>query len=39
MKHGYGTQWWSDGSYYTGEWKQNKASGAGTLHHADGDVY
>lgn len=39
MKHGKGTQWWSDGSNYNGDWKFNKASGIGILHHADGDIY
>ena len=39
MKHGKGTQWWSDGSSYNGYWMFNKASGNGILMHADGDVY
>jgi hypothetical protein len=39
MKHGKGTQWWTDGSNYHGDWKFNKASGIGILHHADGDIY
>ena len=39
QKHGQGSQHWTDGSVYTGYWKNSKANGKGRLIHADGDVY
>ena len=38
-KHGYGIQYFKDGSHYEGQWSYNKAEGQGTLWHAEGDVY
>jgi hypothetical protein len=39
MRHGAGKQYWTDGSFYEGYWKNNMANGKGRLIHADGDVY
>ena len=39
IRHGNGTQVWSDGSMYSGYWQNDKANGWGRLIHADGDVY
>ena len=38
-KHGRGIQIWSDGSKYTGYWKNDKANKKGKLIHSDGDIY
>lgn len=39
QREGQGTQHWSDGSVYEGEWLVDKANGKGRLIHANGDVY
>lgn len=39
LKHGKGTQTWSDGAEYTGDWRHGKAEGKGIFHHANGDVF
>jgi len=39
QRHGKGTQVWTDGSKYEGNWRNDKANGRGRLIHADGDVY
>jgi len=39
LREGYGRQIWSDGSYYEGFWRNDKANGFGRLIHSDGDVY
>ena len=38
-RHGFGRLTWKDGSYYEGEWKNDKAEGFGILMHSDGDIY
>jgi hypothetical protein len=38
-KNGYGTQVWSNGQQYTGEWKDGKGHGKGTITFADGNSY
>jgi hypothetical protein len=39
MKNNLGTQFWTDGSKYIGEWCNSQAHGKGILFHADGDIY
>lgn len=39
MRDGKGTHSWPDGSYYKGEWLEDKANGFGKLEHAQGDFY
>ena len=39
MKHGYGTQVWSDGAKYEGNWKFNRANGHGKFWHISGDIF
>ena len=39
LRHGRGTQVWTDGSKYEGEWRDDKTNGYGRLIHSDGDVY
>lgn len=39
QRHGKGKQYWPDGSFYEGFWKNNNANGYGRLIHADGDAY
>ena len=38
-RHGFGIQYWPDGSIYEGFWEFDKANGRGRLIHGDGDVY
>ena len=39
LRHGRGTQLWSDGTKYVGNWKEDKVNGKGRLIHFNGDVY
>jgi hypothetical protein len=39
MRDGQGTQVWSDGAKYEGQWLNNKANGQGTFYHANGDIF
>lgn len=39
IKHGKGTQHWSDGAKYQGDWRNGMAEGSGNFLHANGDVY
>eukprot|EP00745_Piridium_sociabile_P024241 TRINITY_DN381_c0_g1_i2.p1 TRINITY_DN381_c0_g1~~TRINITY_DN381_c0_g1_i2.p1 ORF type:complete len:208 (+),score=22.97 TRINITY_DN381_c0_g1_i2:133-756(+) len=39
LRDGVGTQIWSDGALYDGEWSNDKAQGRGKFVHVDGDVY
>ena len=39
LRHGPGSQLWPDGSYYHGQWINDKATGFGRLRHADNDDY
>ena len=38
-REGRGTQIWTDGSKYVGNWKDDMANGRGRLIHGDGDSY
>ena len=38
-RDGYGSQVWSNGATYTGDWKDGKAQGKGTLIYANGNKY
>ncbi len=39
LKHGHGTQTWTDGARYTGNWKQGQACGYGIFYHVNGDTF
>ena len=39
IRNGYGIQYWSDGSFYSGFWSQDKASGFGKLENKAGNLY
>ena len=39
QRHGRGTQIWTDGSIYEGNWENDKANGKGRLIHGNGDYY
>lgn len=39
FRDGFGTQTWSDGARYEGDWKLHKAHGKGKFFHASGDTY
>lgn len=39
VRHGNGTQKFSNGSIYEGEWKNNQANGKGRLTFKNGDYY
>ena len=39
MRHGYGINYGSDGSWYEGEWIEDTKTGYGRFHSRDGDVY
>ena len=38
-KHGLGTFTWKDGSYFTGDWRENKITGNGRYIMKDGRFY
>jgi antitoxin component YwqK of YwqJK toxin-antitoxin module len=38
MRHGKGKFFYKEGSYYDGEWKNNKMHGFGTLYYPDGCI-
>jgi len=38
-RHGFGTFLWEDGSKYTGQWVNNRATGQGRYESENGDVY
>ena len=38
-REGIGMQIWPDGSYYVGEWSDNKFNGIGVFNHKNGDKY
>lgn len=37
-RHGRGKFFYKEGSYYDGEWKENKMDGYGTLYYPDGRI-
>lgn len=37
-RHGKGKFFYKEGSYYDGEWKENKMHGFGTLYYPDGRI-
>lgn len=39
VQHGTGTQTWTDGKKYEGDFRDGKLEGRGTLTHANGDYY
>jgi hypothetical protein len=39
VRSGKGQLIWKNGTFYEGEWKEDKANGYGILVHPDGDVY
>ena len=39
MKHGHGIFYWPDGTFYDGEWQNDRREGQGTLHFCGGGNY
>jgi len=39
VMQGYGTLFWKDGSYYSGQFVNNSKSGEGTLFYSNGDIF
>ena len=38
MRHGSGKFYYKEGSYYDGEWQNNKMHGKGTLYYPNGSI-
>ena len=39
VMEGYGTLWWQDGSYYTGQFHNNMKDQFGAIFYANGDIF
>lgn len=39
LRHGFGTFFYNDGSYFEGEWSDDMRQGWGKMHYLDGSVY